>query len=95
MKKLSEYTEISIRRDTHNLLYWMGKAAYYLKQGNAHMAHLALSNALSRCVTLIETQTRIEDMEKPNWEQIYSACLDSAQEELKEELKEDKETYGD
>ena len=88
MKPISQYTDIAIRRDTQNVLFWIVKVQEHLKRGDGHLAHSSLAEALKNCLYLCEKQKIIEDCEQPNWEQIYNACLDGAQEEVKQTLKE-------
>ena len=86
MKPISQYTDIAIIRDTQNILYWIVKVQEQLKHGDANLAHSFLAEAIKSCLYLCEKQKIIEDCEQPNWEQIYDACLDSAQEEVKQHL---------
>ena len=86
MKPISQYTDIAIRRDTQNILFWIVKTQEHLKRGDGHLAHSSLAEAIKSCLYLCEKQKIIEDCDQPNWEQIYDACLDGAQEEVKQYL---------
>lgn len=82
MKKISEYTDRNIRFNTTELLYWMARGAEYIKNGDANGANSAFLNVLQYNHILANTQVRMEDMEQPNWEEIYLACLNSANERM-------------
>lgn len=84
MKKLTEYADHQFRFNTTETLYWMAHAAKHFKAGEASEAHNALLNALQYAHNLAIAQTRAEDCEEPNWEEMYLACLDSANERIVE-----------
>lgn len=82
MKKISEFAERNIRFNTTELLYWMARAAQDIKNGDANAANAAFLNVLQYNHILANTQVRMEDMEQPDWEEIYLACLNSANERM-------------
>lgn len=84
MKPITEYANKNIRFNTTETLYWMARAAKDIKSGDAKTAHAAILNALGYIHNLSDIQTRIEDLEQPNWEQIYCAGLDSANARISE-----------
>lgn len=81
------YDENRIKSETKAVLYWMSKAAKYIKEGNARMAHLALTTALNHDVEIALAQEKLltknnyEKDESVNYSEIYATALYYAQKE--------------
>ncbi len=89
---LHVYAENRIKSETKTVLFWMGRAAKDLRDGNAKMAHLCLTTALHHAVEIAMAQEEIyirdlckNEETKLDYEEIYKNALTQANKEIAEE----------
>ena len=89
---LKVYAENRIKAETKTVLFWMGRAAKDLRDGNAKMAHLCLTTALHHAVDIAMAQEEIyirdlyqNEETKLDYEEIYKNALAQAHKEIAEE----------
>lgn len=89
---LKIYAENTIKSETKTVLFWMGRAAKDLRDGNAKMAHFCLTTALQHAIDIAMAQEEIyirdlckDEKTKLNYEEIYKNALAQANKEMAEE----------
>ncbi|MBR2028247.1 MAG: hypothetical protein IKA10_04560 [Oscillospiraceae bacterium] len=89
---LRVYAENRIKSETKTVLFWMGRAAKDLRDGNAKMAHLCLTTALHHALDIAMAQEEIyirdlcqNEETKLDYEEIYKNALAQANKEMAEE----------
>lgn len=89
---LQVYAENRIKSETKTVLFWMGRAAKDLRDGNAKMAHLCMTTALHHMVDIALAQEEIyirdlckDEETKLDYEEIYKNALAQANKEIAEE----------
>ena len=85
------YDENRIKSETKQVLYWMSRAARYLRAGNGRMAHHAITTALSHSIEIACTQERLITQNGfdtdvgLNYAEIYEKAVRQAQKEAGED----------
>lgn len=89
---LQVYAENRIKSETKTVLFWMGRAAKDLRDGNAKMAHLCMTTALHHMVDIALAQEEIyirdlckDEETKLDYEEIYKNALAQANKEMADE----------